>query len=150
MPRTRAGPQPDWLVASNLVAQATSAPIVAVVSNVDPERFVTLRWPGHTNAGLSVEPTDRLVAGAAWHTLSNYPPATTEQRFLGLATAAEGFYRLTASVSLPALTMAGCVDGWQYRAAADSKHRIDYTAASTGWTNWLTLTNLVLPTSPCH
>jgi hypothetical protein len=137
-----------WLVASNTAGQATSAPIVAVVSNVDPERFVALRWPGHADSGLALESTDRLGPGAVWHTLSNYPPATTEQRFAVSGGVAAGFYRLSGSGSPPVFTAVGFVNGWRYAAPAGTQHRIEYTAASTGWTNWLQLTNLVLPASP--
>jgi outer membrane protein assembly factor BamB len=136
------------LVASNTAGQATSAPIAAVVSNVDPERFVALHWPGHADSGLALESTDRLGPGAVWHTLSNYPSATTEQRFVELEPAAAGFYRLSGSGSPPVFTGNGFVNGWRYAALAGTQHRIEYTAASTGWTNWLVLTNLVLPASP--
>jgi hypothetical protein len=136
------------LVASNALGQATSAPIVAVVSNVDPERFVALRWPGHADSGLSLESTDRLVPGAVWYTLSNYPPASTEQRFAVSAGAPAGFYRLSGSGSPPVSMVVGWVNGWWYVAPALTQHQIEYTAASTGWTNWLVLTNLVLPASP--
>ena len=136
------------LIASNALGQATSAPIVAVVSNVDPQRFVSLRWPSHADTGLSLEFTESLGVGAAWHTLSNYPPAAAEQKYLGQAPTTQGFYRLAGTASPPSLTLAGWVDGWQYTASAGTKHRIQYTTASAGWRNWLTLTNLVLPTSP--
>jgi len=145
---TRALEGTYWLLASNAVGQATSAPIVAVVSNVDPERFVGLRWAGHADSGLTLESTDRLGPGAVWHTLSNYPPATVEQRFAELPGAAAGFYRLSGSGSPPVFTAAGFVNGWQYAAAVGTQHRIEYTAASAGWTNWLLLTNLALPASP--
>jgi hypothetical protein len=145
---TRALEGTYWLVASNALGQATSAPIAAVVSNVEPERFVALRWPGHADSGLALESTDRLGHGAVWQTLSNYPPATVEQRFAASAGAAAGFYRLSGSGSPPVLTVNGPVNGWWYPAPAGTQHRIEYTAASTGWTNWLQLTNLVLPASP--
>jgi hypothetical protein len=145
---TRALEGTYWLVASNALGQATSAPIVAVVSNVDPERFVALRWPGHADSGLALESTDRLGPGAVWHTLSNYPPATTEQRFVELEAAAAGFYRLSGSGGAPVSAMAGFVNWWRFQAPAGSQHRIEYVTAATGWTNWLQLTNLVLPASP--
>jgi hypothetical protein len=145
---TRALEGTYWLVASNTAGQATSAPIVAVVGNVDPERFVALGWLGHADSGLALESTDRLGPGTVWHTLSNYPPATTEQRFAASAGAAAGFYRLSGSKSPPVFTAAGWVNGWRYAALAGTQHRIEYTAAATGWTNWLLLTNLVLPASP--
>ena len=80
---TRAQEGTYWLVASNTLGQATSATVIAaVVSNVDPERFVGLRWQGNPESGLLLESTDRLGSGAVWHTLSNYPPAATEQRYV--------------------------------------------------------------------
>jgi hypothetical protein len=137
-----------WLVASNALGQATSAPIVAVVSNVDPERFVELRWPSHADGALTLQSTDRLGPAAVWQTLSNYPPATTERRFAASAGAAAGFYRLSGSGSPPVLAVNGPVNGWRYANPVGTKHQIEYVAASTGWTNWLVLTNLVLPASP--
>ena len=145
---TRAMEGTYLLVASNALGQATSAPIVAVVSNVDPERFVGLRWPGREGSGLTLESSDRLGPGVVWHSLSNYPPAATEQRFVELAPATAAFYRLSGSGSPPVFTGAGFVNGWQFAAPAATQHRIDYTMASTGWTNWLILTNLVLPANP--
>jgi hypothetical protein len=140
------------LVASNVWGAATSAPIVAVVSNVDPERFVALQWAGRAEGGLTLESTDLLRPGAVWQTLSNYPPATAEQRFIELAPAAAGFYRLVASgpgpVPAPVFTGAGFVNGWVLEAAVGSQHRIEYVTSATGWTNWQTLTNLVLLVSP--
>jgi len=138
-----------WLVASNTLGQATSAPIATVVSNVDPERFVGLQWLGHTESGLSLESTDRLGPGAGWQSRSNYPPAPTEQRFVDLEPlGAAGFYRLSGSGAPSRFTGIGFVNGWRYAAPTGTQHRIEYTGASTGWTNWLVLTNLVLPTSP--
>jgi hypothetical protein len=61
---------------------------------------------------------------------------------------AAGFYRLGGSGAPSKFTGIGFVNGWRYAAPAGTQHRIEYTAASTGWTNWLVLTNLVLPTSP--
>ena len=137
-----------WLIASNALGQATSAPIIAVVSNVDPQRFLTLRWPGQADPGVSLEFADQVGAGAVWHTVSNYPPAAAEQGFVGPTTVEEGFYRLAGSATPPALTMASWATGWEFSTPAGRKYSIQYTAASQGWTNWLTLTNLVLPTSP--
>jgi hypothetical protein len=138
-----------WLVASNALGGATSAPIAAVVSNVDPERFVGLQWPGRPESGLSLESTDRLGPEAIWQTRTNCPPASTEQRFVELApAAATGFYRLSGSGSPPVITQVGFVNGWRYAAPAGTQHRIEYTAAAIGWTNWLLLNNLVLPASP--
>src|ERR1035437_2762156 len=138
-----------WLAASNTLGQATSAPITAVVSNVDPERFVGLQWPGHTGSGLSLESTDRLGPGAGWQARSNSPPASTEQRFVELEPlGAAGFYRFSGSGTPSRFTGIGFVNGWRAAAPAGPQHRSEYTAASTGWTNCLLLTNLVLPTSP--
>jgi len=148
---TRALEGTYWLVASNALGQATSAPIVAVVSNVDPERFVALAWAGRAS-GLTLESTDLLRPGAAWQTLSNYPPATTEQRFVELKPAPAVFYRLSASepgpVPSPMFTGAGFVNGWWHTNTTGTKRLIEYVAASTAWTNWQVLTNLTLPASP--
>jgi hypothetical protein len=140
-----------WLVASNASGQATSAPILAVVSNVDPERFVAFQWAGRTEGGLTLESADRLGAAAAWQTLSNYPPAAAEQRWVEFEPAAAGaaqFYRLSGSGSPPLFTGAGWVNGLRFDAVAGSRHQIEYVAEATGWTNWQALTNLVLPASP--
>jgi hypothetical protein len=142
-----------WLVASNAVGQATSAPILAVVSNVDPEPFVALRWPAHTHCTLALQSTDRLGPGAAWQTLTNYPPAATEERFVELEAAPTRFYRFSGSdgagpVSPHVFTGAGLANGWRYTDAVGTKHQIEYVAEATGWTNWQALTNLVLPASP--
>ena len=146
---TRALEGTYWLIASNALGRATSAPIVAVVSNVDPERFVTFDWPGREGSGVTLESAAGVTSAAPWHSLSNYPPAATEQRFVELAaTASAGFYRLRASGTPPAMLQAGFLNGWRYTAPAGTQHRIDYTAESAGWTNWLVLTNLVLPTTP--
>jgi hypothetical protein len=92
---------------------------------------------------------DRLGSGAVWQARSNYPPASTEQRFVDLEPLrAAGFYRLSGSGAPSRFTGIGFVNGWRYAALAGTQHRIEYMAASTGWTNWLVLTNLVLPTSP--
>ncbi len=77
---TRAQEGTYWLNASNALGQATSAPIVAAVSNVDPQRLVAIRWPGRADRSLSLQVADQVGIGAAWHTISNYPPAATEQR----------------------------------------------------------------------
>ncbi len=145
---TRAMEGMYWLVASNAVGKWTSDPIAAVVSNVDPEHFVRLQWTGHIESGLSLESTDRLGPGAAWHTLSNYPPAAMEQRFLEPEAAGARFYLLSGSGASPRFSQVGIMNGLRYVSPAGIQHQIDYTAASTGWTNWLLLTNLVLPTSP--
>ena len=138
-----------WLVASNALGQATSAPIAAMVSNVDPERFLELQWPGHSESGLSLESADRMSPGAGWLSLSNYPPASTGQRFVELKPlGTAGFYRLNGSGAPSRFTGIGFVNGWQYAAHAGTQQRIEYMAAATGWTNWLLLTNLVLPARP--
>ncbi len=144
---TRAQEGTYWLIVSNALGQATSAPIAAVVSNVDPGRFVGLQWPGKIDSGLSLESTDRLGPGAVWHTLSNYPPAATEQRFVELKAVGARFYRLSGSGASPRFTQVGFLNGWRSAAPIGTQYQIDYTAASTG-TNWLLLTNLVLPASP--
>ncbi len=137
-----------WLVASNTLGQATSAPIAAVVSNLDPERFVGLQWPGNPGSGLSLESTGRLGPGAAWYTLSNYPPASTEQRYVERDAVASRFYRLSGSGASSRFAQVVFLNGWRSAAPAGTQYQIEYTAASTGWTNWLLLTNLVLPASP--
>jgi hypothetical protein len=110
---------------------------------------VVLLWPGRPQGGLSLESTDRLGPEAIWQTRTNYPPASTEQRFVELTpAAATGFYRLSGSGSPPVITQVGFVNGWRYAAPAGTQHRIDYAAASTGWTNWLLLNNFFLPNSP--
>jgi hypothetical protein len=137
------------LVASNRLGRATSAPIAAVVSNVDPEHFVGMRWPGRPESGLLIESTDRLGADAAWQTRSNYPPASTEQRFVELdPLKAAGFYRLSGFGASSKFAEIGFANGWRYAALAGTQHHVEYMDASTGWTNWLPLTNLVLPNSP--
>lgn len=136
------------LVASNSFESVVSGPIVAIVSNVDPERFVGLEWPGRADGELSLEFSDRLGAAAMWQTVNHYPPATTEQRFVELEVATARFYRLSASGSAPRFSGKGFVNGWPYTDAVGSKHRIECVAATTGWTNWQVLTELVLPASP--
>jgi hypothetical protein len=123
---TRALEGTYWLVASNALGQATSAPIAAVVSNVDPERFVGLQWPGHTESGLSLESTDRLGPGAVWHTLSNYPPAATEQRFVERNAFASRFYRLSGSGAPPRF-YGSFVNGLPCNWPAGTQYRIEYT-----------------------
>jgi hypothetical protein len=149
---TRAQEGLYWLVASNLQGQATSAPIVAVVSNVDPERLVALKWPANPAAEVTVMYTDQLGPGAVWRALTNYPPSTIEPRFVELEAAPMRFYRLSASgpgpVLPPVFTGAGLVNGWWYTDTVGTKHLVEYVAAATGWTNWGVLTNLVLPASP--
>jgi hypothetical protein len=149
-PVTRAMGGAYWLVASNVAGQATSAPIAVVVSNVDLERFVAFRWPAHTQSKLALQSADAV--GGPWSVLSNYPPASAEQRFIELAPRAAGFYRLVTSdpgpVPAPVFTGAGLVKGWVLDGAVGTKHLIEYVAASTAWTNWQVLTNLTLPASP--
>ena len=146
---TRAIEGSYWLIASNAWGQATSAPIAAVVSNVDPQRFMAFRWSvGEVSGGLSLDSTDRLGPGATWTTLSNYPPMATKQQYVELQPLATRFYRLSGLGFQVPFTKNGLMNGWQYTASVGTQHRIEYMSAPTGWTNWLTLTNLVLPASP--
>jgi len=134
------------LVPSNTAGQATSAPIVAVVSNVDRERFVGLRWEGGSGGPVSLEATAQLGALAAWHSLSNYPSGGAAQFYaeVGPVEAAR-FYRVNgASVRLSA----GRLNGWWMQELVGSRIQIEVVSVATGWTNWQTLTNLALAASP--
>jgi hypothetical protein len=138
-----------WLAASNVLGQATSAPIAALVSNVNPNRFVTLRWAGRRDGGLTLQSTDQLKPGAVWNDLSNYPPSAAEQSYVELSAGAAGFYRLGANDgSGQNFTATGEINGWQILSSAGTDLRIDFASASAGWTNWLTCTNLLVPSSP--
>jgi outer membrane protein assembly factor BamB len=137
-----------WLAASNALGQATSAPIVALVSNVDPSRFVTLHWTGQPDSSLTLQSTYRLGRSAAWTVLSNYPPSAADQYYVELFAGGAGFYRLAGNRSAPAFATTGTVNGWKILDAPGTPQRIEFASASTGWTNWVLSTNLVLPSSP--
>jgi len=43
---------------------------------------------------------------------------------------------------------AGRLNGWWMQEPAGSRIHVEVVSAATGWTNWQTLTNLALSTSP--
>lgn len=136
------------LTARNALGEVTSESMLVVVSNVDPERFVGLRWPGSPDSGLTLEATDELGAGAAWQPAGEYPAASSDQWHVVPPTLAAQFYRLSGSGLPPAFTGAGWLNGWRYDDPVGSQHQIEYVNAGAGWTNWQTLTTLTLPASP--
>jgi hypothetical protein len=148
---TRAQEGTYWLAARNPQGQeATSAPIVAVVSNVDPDAFagIALHWTGPTQSEVALEGADHVGPGTVWRALRTYPAAAGEQRFRELTSAAARFYRLNGLAISRIFAGGGWMNGWPYAAPVGTRHRIEYTGASAGWTNWRLLTNLVLPSSP--
>lgn len=137
------------LTAINELGQATSAPIVAVVSNVDPERFPALGWTGDPTGGLTLEFAERLGPSAVWQALIDYPPEQTQQGFVEIQTTAPArFYRLSGPASPLVFTAAGFMTGWRYDDAVGTQHRIEYVDEAGGWLNWRTLAILTLPERP--
>ena len=145
---TRADEGLYTVIASNALGQATSGPIPAVVSNVDPLSFVGLKWEGGNVGTVGLEATAQLGALAAWHSISNYPSSTTTQLYVELEPGdAARFYRLNAPEALQ-FTTAGLLNGWWLTEPAGTRIRIEMTSAATGWTAWEELTTPVLPASP--
>jgi len=145
---TRAQEGIFWLVASNSVGQATSAPIAVVVGNVEPETFVGLSWEGSATQPQVLESSSRLGPAAVWHSISNYPPGQVTWIFVASKDVEPAcFYRLHSPIPA-SFTGAGLVNGWWFPDVAGSRHLIEYTGAANGWTNWQVLTNLILPVSP--
>ncbi len=145
---TRAAEGLYTLVASNRLGQVTSQPIPAVVSNVDPQSFIGLKWEGGSGGPVSLEATRQLGAAASWHSLSNYPSSGTTQLYVELDPAdAARFYRLNAADPLR-FSAAGWLNGWWLPEPAGSRVLVEVVSAATGWTNWQVLTNLTLPASP--
>ncbi len=137
-----------WLAASNGLGQATSAPISVVVSNVDPESYLRLKWEGGPAGPVSLEATAHLGDLAAWHSISNRPSSSAAQLDVRSdPDAAARFYRLNASEALQ-LSAAGPLNGWWLAQPASTRIRVEVVSAATGWTNWLVLTDLTLPASP--
>jgi hypothetical protein len=136
------------LWARNLWGEVTSEPIRVVVSNVQVEPVVRLRWPGHPDSELTLEASHELGSGAVWLPVGTYPATDIEQRFEEPAARAAEFYRLRGSG--PPATFTGVVrlGGWWYHDPVGSRHRIEYLSRADGWTTWRALTTLNLPTSP--
>ncbi len=145
---TRADEGAYTVVASNRLGQVTSDPIRALVSNVDPQSFVGLKWEGGSVGPVSLEATAQLGEAAAWHSISNYPSSTATQLYVDLDTGdAARFYRLNAPAALE-FSAAGLLNGWWLTEPAGTRVRIEIVSAATGWTGWQELTTLVLPASP--
>ena len=142
---TRADEGLYTVLASNMVGQVVSRPIPAVVSNVDPQSFVGLKWEGGNAGPLSLEATAQLGEPANWHSISNYPSSTAPQQYVELdPTDAARFYRLNAPVAL-AFSAAGWLNGWWLTEAAGTRVRVEMVSAATGWTAWQELATLPLP-----
>jgi outer membrane protein assembly factor BamB len=145
---TRADEGTYTVVASNCLGQATSQPIVALVSNVDPQLFPGLKWEGTVAGSASLEATAQLGEAAMWHSISNYPPSATSQVYVELDPAdAARFYRLNGAERAETLR-AGFIPGWWFTQPTGTTHQIEYVSSATGWTNWQVLTNLTLPARP--
>ncbi len=136
------------LTARNSVGQVTSKPIVVLVSNVKPQRWMGLKWEGGTDRPVTLERTTELGAFTSWHSVSTYPSKGISQTFVEMdPTNATCFYRLNSTES-PLLSGAGLVNGWLIAEPVGSRIRVEVASEVSGWTNWQVLTNLTLPASP--
>ncbi len=136
------------LLASNTVGQATSKPIIVLVSNVKPQQWMGLKWESGTNGLVTLESATQLGASASWHSLSNYPSNGTTQTYVETSSAnAARFYRLSSAEATP-ISGAGFVNGWSMTEPAGTRLLVEVTSEVSGWTNWEVLTNLTLPASP--
>ena len=145
---TRAAEGIYTVVASNSLGQATSQPITAVVSNVDPQSFVGLKWEGSNAGPVTLEATARLGETTAWHSISNYPSSTTTQQYVEMDPGDSArFYRLNAPAAFQ-FSAAGWVNGWWITEPAGTRVRIEMVSATTGGIAWQVLTDLTLSASP--
>ena len=133
------------LVATNVAGTATSVPIVAVVSNVDPQGYPAWRWES-AGEGLVVEESP-LVTGP-WAESVPLPPSAHPGLYVGTnALASPRFCRLRGAAA-SRFTTSFVASGWWYHDPAGTRHRIEYVWSGSGWTNWVPLTELTLSESP--
>ena len=136
------------VVASNRVDQVTSKPIVVTVSNVDPVSLVLLKWDGANAGPVALEVATQLTPSMTWSVLTNYPVSASPQTHLeAILPVSSRFYRLNAAQALRFST-AGHVNSWSITHPAGSRVLVEYSTSRVGWTNWLALTTLTLPSSP--
>ncbi|MBE7499155.1 MAG: PQQ-binding-like beta-propeller repeat protein [Verrucomicrobiales bacterium] len=137
------------LVASNALGQATSAPIVAIVSNVDPHRFPGWRWEGVGVEGGNVQAQMAPSPVAPWQGFGEFPAGATAGYYVETNVVdAVRCYRLRTVAGDTRFTACTLVPGWWYEAENGSRHRIEYVWSGSGWTNWVALPELTLPASP--
>ncbi|MCP5522218.1 MAG: PQQ-binding-like beta-propeller repeat protein [Verrucomicrobiales bacterium] len=144
---TRADEGSYSLSATNGAGQTTSRPITVVVSNVDPIPLVALEWQGQEGEPLTLESADRVGKDVPWKTVRDYPAGNVRQWFLEPEPVSTSFFRLRGSLQAPSINV-GWVNAWSFDEPIGTGVRIEYLSTITGWTEWQTLTNLVLPTSP--
>ncbi|MBE7499035.1 MAG: PQQ-binding-like beta-propeller repeat protein [Verrucomicrobiales bacterium] len=132
------------LTVSNLVGQVTSAPIVAVVSNVDPLEFPGWRWEG--GGGTVVAQRARTPLGP-WVEFDQFPPGTSGAYVETNLVETARFYRLGGD-AIARFTATALIPGWWYTSVVATRHRIEYVWEGGGWTNWVELTELTLAESP--
>ncbi len=137
------------LVASNALGQATSAPIVAIVSNVDPQRFPAWRWEGVGMGAGTVRAQMAPSPFGPWYEFGGFPAGATAGYYIetNLVDAVR-CYRLRAEVGEARFSATAHVSGWWYEDAIGTRHRIEYAWSGGAWTNWIELTELALPASP--
>jgi outer membrane protein assembly factor BamB len=136
------------LVASNALGQATSAPIVAVVSNVDPLQHPGWRWEGA--AGTVTAEASPSVFGP-WAYLFRPPAGAMSGFYIETNLVWRSmFYRLRAQSGgrSARFTTTTRIPGWGYQTGVGTRHRIEYVWSGSGWTNWVVLTELTVPESP--
>ncbi len=136
------------LVASNAVGQATSKPIIAVVSNIRPQQWMGLDWEGGTEGSVSLEYASQLGTSTQWHSVSNLTSVGTRMTYVEMdPSSPTRFYRLHSAAATP-IRSAGLVNGWTITEPIGSRIRVEVVTEANGWTNWQVLTNLTLPASP--
>lgn len=134
------------LVATNGLGAVTSHPVVVMVSNVDPLVLPTLTWSSDPRNPMTLQTAESILG--PWTDLLDYPPHDGGQVHVETdLTRPACFYRVKG-VSPAVFTAIGRANSWWFHQPVGSRHRIEYTGASSGWTNWQFLTNLSLPYSP--
>jgi hypothetical protein len=136
------------VAAGNWLGQATSAPIVAVVSNVDPAYYPGWRWEGGGGA-VTVQASASIFG--PWTDLLSLPAGATAGHYIETNLVAASLYyrfREEGGEATAWFTATAQVPGWWYQTGIGSRHRIEYVWSGSGWTNWIELTELTLPASP--
>lgn len=143
-PATRALEGQYRVTARNSLGETTSAPIPVLVSNVEAERFLTIEWQGAENTTLTLESADHVGPEAKWQARVEFLPGAARQRFVESERPSARYYRLRGVDSVPVLDRACWLTGVWLEGPVGSRHVVEYAAASSGWTNWNSLTEVQL------
>lgn len=81
---------------------------------------------------------------AKWQARGEYPSGAARQRLVESERPSARYNRLQGLDSVPALDRACWLTGVCLEGPVGSRHAVEYAAGSSGWTNWIPLTEVQL------